>query len=206
MARTPSFTDPDASVATTRKAGPQKSAPLKSARRRSFSGEYGRCFAPPTSPQEQNQKKRTIHPLPKFDNFIRYRHHSKPSAGSRQPMRRLSRARPRRSDRNRKLGALALNETVALRDETTRNSRGGLRRRCHSNRGPLRVANRRNRDWGKFSPRGDMLPRAIIRYGLVIALRAYLQGGAGDFLSAPNQLSREMNSDRSTIRVRPTER
>jgi hypothetical protein len=36
-------------------------------------GDVDGAFAPPTSPQEQNQKQRTIHALPKPDNFVRYR-------------------------------------------------------------------------------------------------------------------------------------
>src|SRR6202044_496864 len=77
-ARTPSFTDHDASAATTRKEGSRQpimpDAPPKSARRTRPLWTCGRRFASPTSPQgEQNQKKRTFDALPKPDNFIRYR-------------------------------------------------------------------------------------------------------------------------------------
>src|ERR1700688_2366652 len=49
---------------------PRRLNPLGGAR---TYGDVDGAFAPPTSPQEQNQKQRTIHALPKPDNFIRYR-------------------------------------------------------------------------------------------------------------------------------------
>ena len=51
-----------------------RKTPLKSARRRDCLWTSGRRFASSTSPQEQNQKKRTFDVLPKPDNSIRYRH------------------------------------------------------------------------------------------------------------------------------------
>jgi hypothetical protein len=50
-----------------------RKTPLKSARRRAC-GRHGQASGLPTPlTGEQNQKKRTIHVLPKPDNFIRYR-------------------------------------------------------------------------------------------------------------------------------------
>ena len=50
-----------------------RKTPLKSARRRNPVDGMDKPPACPPRPQEQKQKKRTIHALPKPDNFIRYR-------------------------------------------------------------------------------------------------------------------------------------
>src|SRR5580693_4442090 len=77
-ARTPSFTGPAASAATTRTEGSGttalSNAPLKSAQRRDLWTAWTSLrLAHPAHEAEQKQKKRTNHVLPKPDNFIRYR-------------------------------------------------------------------------------------------------------------------------------------
>src|SRR5580693_4429338 len=88
-ARTPSFTGPAASAATTRTEGSGttalSNAPLKSAQRRDLWTAWTSLrLAHPAHEAEQKQKKRTNHVLPKPDNFIRYRQVRFPSdaAGS----------------------------------------------------------------------------------------------------------------------------
>jgi transposase len=73
-APTRSFTDPDASAATTRtERSETRKTPPKSARRRAC-GRHGQASGLPTPPTgEQKQKKRTYVVLPKPDNLIRYR-------------------------------------------------------------------------------------------------------------------------------------
>ena len=71
-APTPSFTDPDASAATTKRPARPRRRARRSAGANPLRGMTSFALTPPTG--EQNQKKRTFDVLPKPDNSIRYRH------------------------------------------------------------------------------------------------------------------------------------